>query len=128
MNEIPHVPLSWGEVIDKITILEIKSAMMKGEALAHVRRELEALMAIAAPMLRGEISLLAAELRALNRKLWEIEDRIRDKEAAKCFDGEFVELARAIYHTNDDRGAMKRRINLALGSVLMEEKTYKPYR
>jgi hypothetical protein len=64
----------------------------------------------------------------VNERLWEIEDRIREKEATQTFDGEFIELARAVYRANDERAAIKKRINLALGSDLIEEKSYRPYR
>jgi Family of unknown function (DUF6165) len=122
-----QIPVSWGELIDKITILKIKQSKMQGTALHSVERELSALEQVAAPVLDDEIRALADELRALNQALWDIEDRIRDKEAAKSFDAAFIELARAVYHTNDQRGAVKRRINLHLKSELMEEKQYRPY-
>jgi hypothetical protein len=127
MTATPHVPLSWGEVLDKITILEIKSKRIADPAkCANVVTELAALRAIAAPVL-DEAALLISQLRTINESLWEIEDRIRDKEAAASFDREFIELARAVYHTNDERAALKRRINLVLKSGLVEEKSYKSY-
>ena len=125
----PLVPVSWGELIDKITILEIKRARLGGEAvLANVGRELEALSAVAAPVLGGDDTArhLMARLKALNEMLWDIEIGIRAKEAAHRFDTEFVELARAIYKRNDERAALKRQLNLHLGSELVEEKNYKP--
>lgn len=124
----PLIPVSWGELIDKITILEIKRARLGGEAaLANVGRELEALSAIAAPVLADETaSHLMARLKVLNEILWDIEIGIRAKEAADRFDAEFVELARAIYKRNDERAALKRQLNLQLGSELVEEKSYKP--
>ena len=67
-------------------------------------------------------------LQAVNEQLWDIEDRIRDKEAARSFDQDFIELARAVYHRNDERAAIKKRINIALGSRIVEEKSYQPYR
>jgi hypothetical protein len=123
----PLVPVSWGELIDKITILEIKRARLGGESvLANVGRELEALSAIAAPVLGGDETArhLMARLKVLNETLWDIENGIRAKEAANSFDAEFVELARAIYKRNDERAALKRQLNLQLGSELIEEKNY----
>src|SRR5579863_8726020 len=101
---IPSVPISWGEVIDKITILEIKAARLTGEeARANARRELELLRGIAAPALaREEISALAAKLKAVNEALWGIEDRIRDHERAGNFDSAFIALARSVYRNNDE--------------------------
>jgi Family of unknown function (DUF6165) len=125
----PLIPVSWGELIDKITILEIKHARLGGEAvLANVGRELEALCAIAAPMLADDETAcqLMGRLKVLNEMLWDIEIAIRAKEAANRFDAKFVELARAIYKRNDERAALKRQLNLELGSELIEEKNYKP--
>jgi hypothetical protein len=125
------VPISPGELIDKITILEIKSQRMTDPAkLANVRTELALLMqtwsasAYAATDIRADWN----GLRDVNAQLWDIEDRIRDKERDSLFDAEFIELARAVYVTNDERAAIKRRINTALGSVLVEEKSYAAYR
>lgn len=122
----PLVPVSWGELIDKITILEIKAARLEGPARANVAHELALLAAAAAPI-NALVSDLKAELKAINETLWAVEDQIRDKERAKLFDDGFVALARSVYRHNDARGALKRRINLALGSELIEEKSYKPY-
>jgi len=129
MTDIPHIPTSWGEVIDKITILEIKVARLPTEtARGNAAKELKMLRDIANPVLEGaEIAGLVARLKTLNETLWEIEDRIRAHERAANFDAEFIALARAVYHRNDERGAVKREINLALGSVLIEEKSYQPY-
>jgi enoyl-CoA hydratase/carnithine racemase len=126
---IPHVPTSWGELIDKITILEIKVERLTGEqARANAAKELGLLREIAGPVLaKSETAALAARLKALNESLWEIEDRIRDHERAATFDAAFIELARSVYRRNDERGAVKRELNLALGSGLIEEKSYKPY-
>jgi hypothetical protein len=126
---VPHVPISWGELIDKITILEIKVASLPDDdARANAARELDILRVLAAPALAdARIADLADQLRHQNRALWDIEDRIRDKERAKQFDGDFIALARSVYQSNDRRGGLKREINLALGSVLIEEKSYKPY-
>jgi hypothetical protein len=130
MNEI-KVPISPGELLDKITILRIKSQRMTDpKKLANVRIELEALeetwraSAYAAVDVGGDVSALLA----VNERLWSIEDDIRDKERAKAFDDEFVRLARAVYIENDERAAIKRRLNLKLGSSLVEEKSYAQYK
>jgi Family of unknown function (DUF6165) len=126
---IPHIPTSWGELIDKITILEIKVERLENEsARANAARELSLLREIAGPVLaRGQTTALVARLKKLNQALWEIEDRIREHERSGTFDAAFIELARSVYKTNDARGAVKRELNLALGSGLIEEKSYKPY-
>jgi hypothetical protein len=126
---IPHMPTSWGELIDKITILEIKVERLQSDsARTNAARELGLLREIAGPVLAGtETAALAARLKALNETLWEIEDRIRDHERSGNFDAAFIELARSVYKRNDERGTVKRELNLALGSELIEEKSYKPY-
>lgn len=124
------VQTSPGEFLDKLTILEIKSERMTDAAkLANVRRELELLRATwaASPLAGRDVADRVAALKAVNESLWETEDRIRLKEAAKSFDAEFVELARTVYRTNDRRAAIKRELNLALGSDLLEEKSYEGY-
>jgi hypothetical protein len=123
---MPDVPVSWGELIDKITILEIKSDRLTGaDALANVRRELAALRKIEpGPGADARLAGLKAELVRVNQALWDIENEIRAKEAASDFGPGFVELARAVYRINDERAALKRQINLALGSELIEEKSY----
>jgi hypothetical protein len=123
-------PVSYGELIDKITILEIKSGRMTDPAkLANVRDELQLLNALwtADPASRTDISAERGELKRINEALWEIEDEIRLKERDQAFDARFIELARAVYHTNDKRAAVKRAINLKLGSRLVEEKSYQDY-
>jgi len=122
----PIVPVSWGELLDKISILEIKrERMTRPEALANVRQELARLVAIAAPVLgHEELAPLLRELRQVNEALWEIEDAIREEEALGRFGEEFIRLARSVYQRNDERAAIKRRINLLLGSALIEEKSY----
>jgi iron only hydrogenase large subunit-like protein len=129
MTASPHVPVSWGELIDKITILEIKTQRLSDEtARANARKELRLLQDIAGEVLtRKETEILTARLRALNLALWEIEDGIREHERAGDFGPAFVELARSVYRRNDERGQLKREINLALGSELIEEKSYRPY-
>ena len=124
------VPVSWGEVIDKITILEIKAERLADPAkLANVRRELDELVAVREREFpaHAPLAALAAELKAINEELWVVEDDIRDCERAKDFGPRFVALARAVYVTNDRRAQVKRRVNDLLGSALVEEKSYAPY-
>jgi hypothetical protein len=126
-----QTPVSYGELIDKITILEIKSQRIADPAkLANVRNELDLLNATWAndAASRTDIADERARLLAVNELLWDIEDRIRLKERAQAFDQEFIELARAVYFRNDERAAFKREINLKLGSQLVEEKSYQDYR
>ncbi|MBS0569216.1 MAG: hypothetical protein JSS28_01280 [Proteobacteria bacterium] len=123
-------PVSFGELIDKITILEIKSEQIRDAAkLANVRNELDLLNATWAqnPASRTDIGAQRAELKRINQSLWDIEDEIRLKEKAQAFDARFIELARAVYFTNDKRAVVKREINLKLGSQLVEEKSYQDY-
>ena len=124
------IPIAPGELIDKITILEIKSVRVTDAAkLANVRAEL-ALLARhrdAAIVPSADLDTLTAELKAINAELWEIEDRIRACERAGGFGPAFTELARAVYRTNDRRAALKRRINRLLDSDIIEEKSYAPY-
>jgi hypothetical protein len=129
MSQI-SVPVSYGELIDKITILEIKSARIGNAAkVLNVRVELDLLNATWQAVSAAEIDIAAerAALRRVNEALWEIEDRIRVKEKAKAFDAEFVELARSVYIRNDERAEIKRAINEKLGSTLVEEKSYEDY-
>lgn len=124
------VPVSWGEIIDKITILEIKAERLTDAGkLANVTKELNELVAVREREFpnHGALAKLAAELKAINEKLWVVEDDIRDCERAKDFGAKFVELARAVYFTNDERAAVKRQVNELLGSALVEEKSYAPY-
>lgn len=125
------VPVSPGEMLDKITILRIKSARMTDAVkLQNVRLELQLLEQTWRDSGADE-SLVAddiAQLQRVNEQLWDIEDQIRDKELAQSFDAQFIELARAVYVTNDERAAFKKRINTALGSRIVEEKSYKPYK
>lgn len=129
MSEI-RVPISVGELIDKLTILEIKSERItRAGPLANVRRELERLNRIweNSVLSDQDIDEARAELKAVNEALWEIEDRIREKESAVDFGPEFIELARSVYIQNDHRAAIKRRINMETGSELIEEKSYVDY-
>ncbi len=129
MSEI-LVPVSFGELLDKIAILQIKSERMSDAAkLANVRNELDALERTwaAHPASQQDIAELRAELKAVNQRLWVIEDDIRLKEKAQAFDAQFVELARSVYFQNDIRARVKKDINLALGSDFVEEKSYQDY-
>jgi hypothetical protein len=130
MNDI-QVPVSPGELLDKITILRIKAQRMRdAQKLHHVRLELQALEQIwaAAACARPDIGEDIDALLEVNERLWVIEDDIRDQERAQRFDARFIELARAVYFENDERAAIKRRINAKLGSRIVEEKSYAPYK
>ena len=130
MSEI-QAPVSFGELLDKISILQIKSERMRDEAkLANVRNELSALETtwMAHPAAGHNIVELRAQLKAVNERLWVIEDDIRIKEKAQEFDSEFIRLARAVYFEDDDRAKIKKDINLALGSSYVEEKSYQDYK
>jgi hypothetical protein len=126
---MPDAPVSWGELIDKISILEIKSRRLsEAAALANVRRELAALEAVAAEVAGDpRVAAWRAALGDVNEALWDIEDAIREQERAGDFGPRFVELARSVYRRNDARAALKREINLGLGSELIEEKSYSDY-
>ena len=124
------VPVSPGELLDKITILRIKALRIADPAKnANVRLELQLLertwqnSGCAAAALQED----EQALQAVNEQLWEVEDRLREKEAAQSFDRDFIELARAVYLANDRRAALKKRINLQLGSRIVEEKSYQSY-
>jgi hypothetical protein len=122
----PLVPVSWGELLDKIVILEIKCLRLHApSARDNAVRELD-LLRRSASAVSGVPELMAA-LRAVNTRLWRIEDLIREKEAAGDFGPGFVALARAVYHQNDERGRIKQALNQRLGSVLVEEKQYSAY-
>jgi hypothetical protein len=124
-----EVPVSWGEVIDKITILEIKAARMADpDKVANVRKELDLLEGrLTAAARAPEVAAVRAGLLGVNGELWDIEDEIRDCERAGDFGPRFIELARAVYRTNDRRADLKRDINRLLASGIVEEKSYKPY-
>ena len=124
------VPISPGELLDKITILRIKVARIQDAAkLANIRLELSLLEQTwkDSGAAAHDVGLDERALQNVNERLWDIEDRIRDKEARQTFDRDFIELARAVYLCNDERAAIKRRINVQLGSRLIEEKSYKDY-
>lgn len=129
MNEI-QIPISPGELLDKITILQIKAERISDAVkVANVKTELDMLsqvwqQAVAAD---AEIIALTAELKSINEALWEIEDDIRDEERNKRFGERFIELARAVYVTNDERANAKKKVNLHLNSSIVEEKSYQDY-
>jgi hypothetical protein len=130
MTEI-RVPVSPGELLDKITILRIKSQRMTDPAkLSNVRLELRSLEDTwnASAYANINVDPDVATLLEVNERLWVIEDDIRDKERAQAFDAEFIRLARAVYVENDERAAIKRRINSKLGSSIVEEKSYREYK
>jgi hypothetical protein len=130
MSEIT-VPVSPGELLDKITILRIKSSRINDpQKLANVRTELQVLEETwrSSPFAKAGIEAEVIALLEVNERLWVIEDGIRDKERANEFDADFIRLARAVYFENDERAAIKRRINTKLGSELVEEKSYAEYR
>ena len=126
----PQIPISWGELLDKITILQIKlENLISQDALNNVTRELKQLQFIFSQSCPGTIQPkeLELELKKINQQLWDIEDKIRDKEKHKSFDDEFIQLARSVYITNDERSRIKRKINETFGSDLIEEKSYADY-
>ena len=122
-----QIPVPVGELVDKITILQIKANTFSGEALANVQRELALLEGVLAGCGVELPTELIDALSEINQRLWTIEDAIRDREARNCFDARFIELARSVYRCNDQRAALKRQINTATGSHLIEEKGYAAY-
>ncbi|MDR2873097.1 MAG: DUF6165 family protein [Xanthomonadaceae bacterium] len=124
-------PVSFGELLDKVAILQIKSERMSDAAkLANVRKELSALenIWVAHPAATQEIGQLRAALKAVNERLWDVEDALRLKERGQEFDADFIRLARSVYFENDERARIKKEINLTLGSDYVEEKSYQDYR
>jgi hypothetical protein len=123
------VPISVGELIDKIVILEIKSERIKNaNQLANIANELGALRAVRLGEVdRVRLDALSAELKRVNAKLWDVEDSIRECDARGDFGDDFIELARAVYRFNDERARLKKAINVASGSRLIEEKSYKSF-
>lgn len=127
-----QAPVSLGELVDKMTILEIKSQQIKDpQKLANVSHELNVLQAVLINVLTEpqqlELQPLKNQLKQVNAKLWDIEDDIRDCERAKDFGQTFIQLARAVYVTNDQRADLKKDINLKFGSAIVEEKSYQSY-
>ncbi len=127
---IPMLPVAWGEVFDKLTILQIKAQKLTDAVkLSNVETEKQALESVVGNLSRFPVELvsLVDELRAINTGLWDIKEGKRDCERRKCFDEKFIELARRVYMDNDKRAAVKKQINLLLGSSIMEEKSYQAY-
>lgn len=123
----PRIPVSIGELVDKITILEIKGERLDGEARGHALRELQLLQAELALTSTAIEPALQEQLRGVNQALWQIEDEIREHESRKDFGEHFIELARSVYFTNDKRSAIKRQINEQCGSEIIEVKGYQAY-
>ena len=129
MNEI-LIPISPGELLDKITILQIKAERIADPMkVANVKTELDMLSKVWSETIEvdAEITALTTELKSVNEALWEIEDDIRDEERGRRFGERFIELARAVYVTNDERANAKKKVNLHLNSTIVEEKSYQDY-
>lgn len=129
-QELLTIPISPGEMLDKITILEIKSERISEEAkLINVRKELAMLSDLWTKLVTEDAALVSMrdELKGINEKLWAIEDDIRDEERNQQFGEPFIKLARSVYFTNDERSDVKKRINLHLNSDIVEEKSYQKY-
>jgi Family of unknown function (DUF6165) len=122
----PLIPVSWGELLDKIAILAIKVDRLRGVAARENAAQELALLRASAGDVRG-VAELETALLAVNTRLWRIEDLIRENEAAGDFGPGFVALARAVYRENDERGRIKQAINRVLRSALVEEKQYSGY-
>ena len=123
MTEI-MIPISLGELIDKITILRIKKTHMKGASLDNVELELKHLEKVLSALALKIDANIITSLDKVNQELWDIEDKIRDYEEQKSFGPEFIDTARQVYQKNDLRASIKREINLKYGSTLIEEKLY----
>jgi Family of unknown function (DUF6165) len=122
------VPISIGELLDKVTILEIKSERITDPAkLVNIHKELNALLETCKALNLSTTDVSVLELKRINETLWVVEDALRDKEFHKSFDDEFIQLARDVYFTNDQRAAVKKEINIRMGSNFVEEKSYKTY-
>jgi hypothetical protein len=120
-------PISLGELIDKITILQIKTQHLQGAALVNVKKELEALETTLNNLQLNIDTTLIQRLKEVNQDLWQIEDDIRDEERQKNFGETFIRLARSVYQQNDRRAAIKKEINTTYGSAFVEEKSYQKY-
>jgi hypothetical protein len=129
-SSLPKIEVSWGEYFDKLTILEIKYEKISDESKReNIAKGIKALLTEGRSLAdhEAEIQSLVQELKEINRKLWDIEEGKRECERKQCFDESFIKLARAVYMDNDKRAAVKKAIDLRLGSDLLEEKSYKPY-
>lgn len=125
--QIIKAPISLGELIDKITILQIKTQHLQGNALQNVKKELHALVTTLNNLQLNIDPTLIQRLKEVNQNLWQIEDDIRDQERQKNFTETFIELARSVYQQNDQRAAIKKEINTTYGSAFVEEKSYQQY-
>ena len=126
-KKIINVPISVGELIDKMSILEIKKDKLKNLKLKNILKELSFLRAV---LEKNSIFIpdeIYFQLKSINLKLWDIEDKIRIKEKNKEFDNEFIELARSVYLNNDRRSETKKELNIMLNSEIIEEKSYEKY-
>ena len=127
MNEV-LVPISVGELLDKLTILQIKSERISDPAkLVNINKERLALSETCKTLKVDAQHPLVMDLQQINESLWVVEDKLREKEHQKAFDDEFIQLARDVYFTNDRRAAVKKEINILMGSTYVEEKSYAPY-
>ena len=127
---MPLLPVAWGEVFDKLTILQIKAGKLQDAVKrANVQRERLAIENVVGEISRFPAGLpaLVQALKDINTQLWDVEDAKRDCERRQCFDDSFVQLARKVYFGNDQRAVIKRQINELLGSALVEEKSYRAY-
>ncbi len=127
---MPQIPVSWGELYDKVTILKIKLEKLKTKsALKNVKKEYDELIFVSNNNIsyNKDAEKLVRDLKKINNKLWNIEDRIRVKERSKVFDKDFIKLAREVYFTNDERARIKRNINMKFGSEIIKEKSYAKY-
>jgi hypothetical protein len=127
MTQNIFAPISLGELIDKITILQIKTQHLQGAALENVKKELKALEATLNNLKLNIDPTLIQRLKETNQGLWQIEDDIRNQERQKIFDETFIRLARSVYQQNDQRATIKKEINTTYGSALVEEKSYRQY-
>ena len=130
IRQAPMIPVSWGELIDKITILELKRKKIRSRlARDKIERELTLLLKLYEDVAdnKGRINDLKRDLESVNNDLWNAEDSLREKEARTIFDAEFIELARSVYKLNDKRFAIKQRLNAETASEMIEEKIYPKY-
>jgi hypothetical protein len=126
----PLIPVSWGELVDRLTILEIKERQIKSaSARSNVRHELALLHSTVGDnrLQQADLVILREKLRFVNQTLWNVEDQIREREAAQLFDEHFIQLARSVYINNDKRAGLKRQINELMKSDLVEQKQYARY-
>lgn len=128
---MPQLPVAWGEVFDKLTILQIKAEKLQQDAakLVNVNKERQEIEKVVGDLSRfpTDLPVLVQALKDINARIWDVEDAKRDCERRQCFDDSFVQLARQVYFSNDQRAVIKRQLNELLGSVLVEEKSYQAY-